>query len=142
MLVSSSTAKPLGNDLYRLVAVSSVLVGLFFAAGASGHIVAVWPMVVGETNDFYTQRQVLLLPGFVLATSCLVNFCACWPLWQGKRWALHLALIINLLASLYLGYLLHRGIPDHPIAVFLAVASTQVILLGAIKAGFIWPTVG
>lgn len=127
------------NALYRLAGAGSALLGLLFLVGASGHLSATWPMVVADPPE--NRSLWLLLPGLILAITGLFNVSLCWGLWAGKPLSRRLAFIVNLLATFYLAYLLHRGVPDHPIGFFLAFASSQVILLGAIRAGFTWPAV-
>lgn len=128
------------NALYRLAGVGSVLLGLLFLVGASGHLSETWPMVVADPPENRSLR--LLLPGLILALAGLLNVSLCWGLWVAKPVASRLTVIVNLLVTFYLAYLLHRGVPDHPIGFFLAFASSQTILLGAIQAGLTWPAAG
>lgn len=141
MSITSPAAKLSGNGLYPIAATSSVFVGLFFCAGAYGHLAAAWSLMMENADLSGSQRLGLLLPGLLLAVTAFVNLCSAGPLWIGRRWVMPLALVVNLLATLYLGYLLHRGVPDHPIGVFLALASSHGILLGAIALGLTWPAV-
>ena len=138
---SSSQHKPARNSLYSLASVGGVLLGAFLLAGAYGHFEAVWPMIDSGADS--KRRIALLLPGTVLLVTGLVNVGLCWTLWIGRHWSLHLALALNSLATIYIGYLLYRGVvPDHPIGIFLALVSSYVLLLGAIRAGLTWPATG
>lgn len=138
MSVSGNTEKVVHrNDLYRLAGAGSVLLGLLFLAGASGHLSATWPLVVAEPPE--NRNLWLLLPGLILTITGIFNTSFCLGLWMGKTLARRLTFTVNLLASLYLAYLLHLGVPNHPIGLFLAFTSSQTILLGAIQAGFTWP---
>lgn len=141
MSVSSSpVGVPPLNALFRLAGAGSALLGLLFLVGASGHLSETWPMIVADSLN--NRSLWLLLPGLILAITSLLNVSLCWGLWAGKPLARRLAFTVNLLATFYLAYLLHRGVPDHPIGFFLAFTSSQVILLGAIQAGLTWPAAG
>ena len=137
MWVTSTAELPCGA-LNRIAATSGGLLGLLLLAGASGHLIGVWPtiMVPQSPHVFF-----LLFPGLVLAITALVNLLMCYPLWLGEPWANRLALIINTAAALYFAYLLPRGIPGHPIGLFLALVASQTIVLGALSAGLVWPVV-
>lgn len=141
MSVSSPAAAIPSNGLYRIAALSSVFVGLFFCAGAYGHMAAAWSLMASNPELPTSQRLGLLIPGLLLTVTALVNLCSGWPLWRGRRWIVQPALLVNLVAAFYLSYLLHRGVPDHPIGVFLVLVASHGILLGAIKAGLTWPAV-
>ena len=139
MSVSKPLIEPPHNGLYRIAGASGFLLGLLLLAGTSGHITAVWPMVTGEINVPVRRVLLLLLPGLILAISTLVNLLLCQALWTGRRWALTLTLGVNLIAAVYFAYLLHRGVQDHPIGLFLAFIASQVIVLAAIQIGLTWP---
>ena len=139
MSVSEAGNESQRNSLYSIAAVGGILLGAFLLAGAYGHFAAVWPGVTGEPDAATRERFSLLFPGIVLAATGVVNVALCRALWTGTYWALQLALAMNLLAAVYLGYLLTRGVPGHPIGEFLAVVLSYVVLLGAIRMGLIWP---
>ena len=139
MSVSDPGSPSPRNSLYSLASVGGVLLGAFLLAGASGHFAAVWPVLAGETNLSADQRFSLVLPGVVLLASGLIDIGLCRALWTGTSWALALALAVTVVAAIYFGYLLNRGVPDHPIGVFLALVSSYVLLLGAIRLGLTWP---
>ena len=135
---ASEVAGESRNGLNALAAAAAVLLGLFLLAGASGHLVATWPAM--SNGDLSTgQRVVLMLPGLILLTGAVVNLGLCWALWSGTRWALHTALACNLGVAVYCGWLLVRGVPEHPIGLFLAVVASDIVLLGAIRIGLVWP---
>ena len=126
------------NGLHVLAAAVAVVLGLFLLAGAGGHLVATWPALSG--GDLAAGRRILLLlPGLVLLTGAVVNLALCWALWLGRRWAQHAALVCNVGVAVYCGWLLVRGVPEHPIGLFVAMVSSDVVLLGAIRAGLVWP---
>lgn len=139
--MSASDPLPPKNSLYNVASVGGVLLGAFLLAGAYGHFAAVWPTVVEATAA--GRRVALLFPGTVLLVTGLINIALCMALWKGKRRPLPLALVLNTLVMVYLGYLLYRNVaPDHPIGVFLALVTSYVLLLSAIKAGLTWPATG
>ncbi|MEM7612092.1 MAG: hypothetical protein AAF270_10455 [Pseudomonadota bacterium] len=121
------------NLLPRTAAIGGVLLGLMLAAGAYGHIFAVWSMI--------DANRTLLLPALSLAFASLINIALCPPLWVGEQWAVTAALIANAAATGYLVYLLLQGVPNHPIGFFVALVSSHVVVLGAVRAGLVWPAV-
>ncbi|WP_444931325.1 hypothetical protein ACJJIF_05965 [Microbulbifer sp. SSSA002] len=140
MLASRSRGDFQRNALYRLAAFGAVILGLFFTLGAQGHFVAIWPVVTsGEMG--LSRRLLLMLPGVMLAGTVVLNLLLCKPLWQERGYALNVALAGNLLVMSYLLYLMIRGVPNHPIGVFLALEMSFVILLAGIRAGLVWPAV-
>jgi len=139
MSASEKTFPVTRNALYSLAAAGAVLLGLFLLAGAGGHIVAVWPSLDAAANPTPGNPVTLLLPGGVLATTGVLNLGLSAPLWKGNRRALNWALACNIVAAAYCGWLLLRGVPDHPIGLFLAVTSSEVLLLSAVRAGLVWP---
>ncbi len=138
---SSPEGLPTRNSLHSLASVFGVLLGAFLLAGAYGHFEAVWPIVDGGAEP--ERRVALLLPGAVLLFTGLLNIGLCRALWTGAGWALLLALAANSLAVLYLGFLLYQSVvPDHPIGTFLALVSSFVLILAALRAGLTWPATG
>lgn len=132
--------QPTCNALYRIASVGGLLMGLFLMSAAYGHFVAVWPVIDGSSDSSQSSRLSLLLPGLLLVTTALINIGLCRVLWIGMRWALHLALVFNVLAAMYLIYLLlGQAVPDHPIGPFVALVSSYIILLAAIRLGLVWP---
>ena len=127
------------SALHRLAAVIGVGLGGLLLLGSYGHFEAVWPALTGDPAATSASRASLLLPGLVLISAGLINIAVVRMLWVGTRWGLLLALLSNLLAVVYLGLLLGRGVPDHPIGLFLAVVASHALLLGAIRAGLQWP---
>ena len=128
------------NALYPLASGGGVLLGLFLLGAAYGHFSAVWPVIAGSEAPPNSSRLSLLLPGLLLATIGLINIGLCRHLWAGKRWALHLALVLNVLAGMYLVYLLlSQAVPNHPIGIFVALVSSYLIMLAVIRLGLIWP---
>ncbi|WP_444946626.1 hypothetical protein ACJJIP_08275 [Microbulbifer sp. VTAC004] len=140
MLVSRSIRALQRNALYRLAAISAVILGLFLTLGAQGHFTAVWPLVASDGMGL-SRRLLLMLPGVMLAGTAVLNFLLCKPLWQVRGYALNVTLAGNLLAMCYLFYLMIRGVPNHPIGVFLALEMSFVLLLVATRAGLVWPAV-
>ncbi|MFK8017120.1 MAG: hypothetical protein AB8G17_16980 [Gammaproteobacteria bacterium] len=130
------------NLLHRLAAAGGVLLGLFFVAGALGHVAAAWPAVDSSATPPGTRHFAILLPGLILLSTGLLNILLCKSLWSGTAWALQLALVINVIAAAYLAHLLSKGMPGHPIGIFVALVSSHVILLGAIRLGLVWPASG
>ena len=117
-----------------------LLLGAFLLLAAYGHFSAVWPAVEAAMGRSEDSRYSLLLPGLLLVFTGLINISLCRALWTGTRWALHLALFFNTLAAMYFVYLLvSQGAPDHPIGPFVAMVSSYLILLGAIRLGLVWP---
>jgi len=141
-LGSESPGQTAPNSLRRLAAVGGVLLGLFFVAGALGHFAAAWPAVDGGATASGKSRFAILLPGLILVSAGLVNVGLCKALWSGSAWSLQLALVINVVATAYLAHLLSKGMPGHPIGIFVALVSSHVILLGAIRLGLVWPANG
>jgi hypothetical protein len=132
---------PPKNSLYNLAAVSGAVLGAFLLLGAYGHFAAVWPMISDEPES--NRRIALLFPGTVLLATGLIDIALCMPLWKGQPRPLMLALVLNTLAMVYLGYLLFvNAAPDHPIGIFLALVASYVLLLSVIKAGLTWPAPG
>ena len=140
MSASSATQDVQRNALYNLAAASAVFLGALLTLGAYGHFVAVWAQMLD--GDAGLQRRLLLmLPGAMLAGTAVLNILLSKPLWQARSYALIAALVGNLLAMVYLVYLLIRGVPGHPIGTFLALEMSFVILLVGIQAGLVWPAV-
>lgn len=138
MSASSSSQGLQRNALYNLAAAGAVLLGVLITLGAYGHFVAVWSQITGEDTALL-RRLLLMLPGATLAGTAALNILLSKPLWQARGYALTVTLVGNLLAMLYLIYLMIQGVPDHPIGVFLALEMSFVILLIAIRAGLVWP---
>lgn len=137
---SRSTRVSQRNALYRLAAISAVILGLFLTLGAQGHLVAIWPMVTSEGTDL-SHGLLLMLPSMMLAGAAVLNLLLCKPLWQERGYALNVTLASNLLTMSYLFYLMIRGVPNHPIGVFLALEMSFVLLLVVTRAGLVWPAV-
>ncbi|WP_444922377.1 hypothetical protein ACJJID_08725 [Microbulbifer sp. CnH-101-G] len=137
---SKSTRALQRNALYRLAAIGAVILGLFLTLGAQGHFVAIWPMVISDEMDL-SHGLLLMLPGVMLAGTAALNLLLCKPLWQERGYALNVTLTGNLLTMSYLFYLMIRGVPNHPIGVFLALEMSFVLLLVATRAGLVWPAV-
>jgi hypothetical protein len=130
------------NALYNLASGGGFLLGFFLLAAAYGHFSAVWPAIESATGSSGGGRFPLLLPGLLLAMTGLINIGLCRVLWIGIRWALQLSLVINLLAAMYFAYLLLGQVaPNHPIGMFVALVSSYIILLAAIRIGLVWPAV-
>lgn len=127
------------NLLYVLAAIGGAFVGCSLLLGAYGHLAAVLPAIGGEDNASIVRRLALVLPGLFLLVPGVLNFALCRFLWDGKLWSLRLALTGNGLALAYLVYLLWKGVPGHPVGIFLAIIASYVVLLGAIRSGLIWP---
>lgn len=128
------------NSLYNLAAIGGALLGLFLIIAAHGHLWAVWPDINSGKSASGSSRLVLILPGLILATIGLMNIAIFRVLWVGMNWALHLALIINVLAAAYFTYLLlGQSAPGHPIGQFVATMCSYIILLMAIRVGLVWP---
>lgn len=123
------------NALYRIAAVGGVAVGALLIAGAWGHFAAVWNRL-GEPGH---SRLALMAPGMLLLATGATNLCVCLSLWRGAIWAQRVALGTNLIAAGYFAYLLIRGVPDHPIGLFLAIVTGHAIVLASINAGLRWP---
>ncbi|WP_231757241.1 hypothetical protein [Microbulbifer elongatus] len=88
------------------------------------------------------RRLLRLLPGTILAGAAVLNMLFSRPLWQTHSYALTATLVGNLLATLYLIYLMIAGVPDHPIGVFLTMKTSLLILLTALRCGLVWPVAG
>ncbi len=139
--MSGSSQPPPKNSLYNVASVYGGLLGAFLIAGAFGHFAAVWPTVI---DGLGSDRLVgLFFPGALLLTTGLLNLGSCFALWAEKRRWLLTTLLINVGAMLYLAYLLWSGVvPNHPIGLFLALVSSYLVLLCALRAGLIWPAPG
>lgn len=146
-MVSDSGHQPARNSLPRnslwgIASVGGLLLGFFLLAAAYGHFAAVWPTIDSGTAPSYKSRFSMLLPGLLLVITGLIDIGLCRVLWVGMRWALQLALVFNVLAAIYLTYLLlSQAAPDHPIGPFVALVSSYIILLAAIRLGLVWPAV-
>lgn len=128
------------NDLYRLAAVTSVLLALFLFAGASGHLVAIWPEM-SATDAGATPRQwLLLVPGLVLAIGCVANGTLALGLWLRRALARNIALLVNAACAAYFAYLLAKGVPGHPIGIFLSLVLSQILILSGLLLGLVWPS--
>jgi len=136
--LSSPTSGLQRNALYNLTAGGAVLLGVFLTLGAYGHFVAVWAQMMGEDTAL-PRRLLLMLPGAMLAATAVLNLLISKSLWQARGYALTVALVGNLIAMVYLVYLLIRGVPGHPIGTFLALEMSYVILLVGLRAGLVWP---
>ena len=134
---SESISQPRRNHLHALAAVGGLVMGVFLLLGAYGHYAAVWPMLDAPLDE---GRFRLLLPGLMLALPGVINIVVCRAVWVGARWSVNLSLAANILAAVYLGYQLFRGVPGHPIGLFLALVSSYTLLLVAIRLGLVWPT--
>ena len=125
------------NGLHRLAAAGAVLVGVFLLMGAAGHFEAVLPVIDDperEANGF-----ALLLPGLILAAAGVFSVSLCKALWDAARWAVNVALTTNALALIYLLYLMWRGVPDHPVALFTGIVACNLLVLVVTRAGLTWP---
>ena len=131
---SDPPAQP-ATGLCRIAAVSGVAIGALLLAGAWGHFAAIWDRL----GDPDASRLSLLAPGIFLTVAGVINGALCVSIWAARRWAHWLALAANLFATGYFALLLSRGIPDHPIGLFLAVVAGHTLVLGAIAAGLTWP---
>ena len=80
-------------------------------------------------------------PGWSLLVSGRVNCASCAVLWLGKRWSLHMAVVASLIAVSYFAYLFCRGVPDHPIGLFLGFTTSYLMLLAGLRLGLTWPAV-
>ncbi len=125
------------NGLHRLAAGGAVLVGTFLMMGAYGHIMAVLPVMQSGASD--SGSFALSLPGVILATAGVLSVALCKALWDGRPWALNGAIVINALALIYFSYLLWRGLPGHPVAMFTGVVACNTVLLLATRFGLVWP---
>ncbi|WP_237064848.1 hypothetical protein [Microbulbifer guangxiensis] len=141
MSASSASQDLQRNALYNLAAVGALLLGILLTLGAYGHFVAIWAKMMSEDTALL-HRLLLMLPGAVLAGTAALNLLFSKPLWQARTYALTVILAGNLLAMLYLIYLIIQGVPDHPIGVFLALEMSFVILLVSLRAGLKWPAAG
>lgn len=141
--MSATKTKPstTDNDLYRLAAIASFLLGLVLMAGASGHLLAVWPALGSDSGSSGPRGWLILLPGFALAGACMANVMCTLALWRRRPLALHVSLVVNASCATYLAFLLAKGIPGHPIGIFLTLVMSQIVLLSAIAAGLVWPVV-
>lgn len=142
MSVSSLAHRTPRNGLYPMAAVCGLLMGALLLAGAWGHFTATWPALSGAAQPELSARLALLTPGVILLVSGLVNVVVCSVLWQGKRWALLMALAANLIAVGYFAYLFSRGVPGHPIGLFLGFTTSYFALLTAIQLGLTWSAQG
>ncbi|MEO0575016.1 MAG: hypothetical protein AAF004_06095 [Pseudomonadota bacterium] len=137
MMLGSERHHQSRNALLTVASVSGVLIGLFLFLGAHGHFSAVIPKIeVTQKRTF-----LLLLPGVVLVVAGAINIALCKALWAGRRWALHIGLLSNGLTVIYFSYLLHKGVPNHPIGMFLALLASYLIVLISIRMGLVWPAV-
>ncbi len=136
--MSATEQNAIDNDLYRLAAVTGLLLGSFLLAGASGHLIAVWPILPLESGEISAQVWSLLFPGLVLACGCIANLTLTIGLWRGRSRAMYASLSFNAVCAIYLAFLLAKGVPGHPIGKFLTLVSCQVLLLSAIAAGLVW----
>jgi len=138
-LVSNESTKTQSNLLYRLAALYGTLLGTLLILGAFGHIQGVWMRLIADSNLPISSKLPLLLPGVILAATGLLNFLFFRALWEAKEKAQSITLLVNVIASIYFAKLLHQGIPDHPIGLFLSSSLCHVILLSVIHAGLSWP---
>ncbi|MEM6808833.1 MAG: hypothetical protein AAGA41_10205 [Pseudomonadota bacterium] len=141
MSVSSLIRQSPRNALYPVVAVCGVLMGTLLLAGAAGHFAATWPVLDGGPQPELRARLALMLPGVILLVSGMINVAICAVLWLGKRWSLHMAIVANLIAVSYFAYLFSRGVPDHPIGLFLGFTTSYLMLLAGLRLGLTWPAV-
>lgn len=124
------------NGLYPLSAAGLLLVGAFLMLGAYGHFEAVLPSLSDVDQDANTFA--LLLPGLILAAAGVLSVALCKSLWDGSRRGLDAALAINTLALGYLLYLLWKGVPGHPVAMFTGIVACNLLLLLATRLGMVW----
>ena len=134
----ASEPAPSLNLLYRVAAGSGAILTLFLLVGAWGHFAAIWPRLTGP-EAASTDRILLILPGAVLLLCGLANLATLYGLWRSGKISVVLALLINVGAAGYFAYLLARGVPDHPIGLFLALVAGHTVLLGSLQAGLRWP---
>ncbi|MEL7297300.1 MAG: hypothetical protein AAGJ86_06535 [Pseudomonadota bacterium] len=123
------------NALYHIAAVGGVVVGALLLAGAWGHFAAVWDRLIDPAQS----RLALLAPGILLLSTGVINLGFCVWIWRHAIWAQRVALAANLIAAGYFAYLLSRGVPNHPIGLFLAVVGGHTIILASISIGLRWP---
>ncbi len=139
MSVSSLIKQSPRNALYPVAAVCGVLMGALLLAGAWGHFAATWPALNGEPQPEPGERLALMLPGVILLVTGMINVAVCAVLWIGKRWSLHMAIAANLIAVGYFAYLFSRGVPGHPIGLFLGFTTSYLMLLAGLLLGLSWP---
>lgn len=128
------------NGLYRLAAISAILVGVFLILGGYGHIVGVLPRI--SAAESVAEQLRLWSPGLILGLAGAFSIALSRMLWGGRRLAVDAALGISALALSYLVYLLHRGVPEHPVGLFTGIVACQGVLLLALRAGLVWPVPG
>lgn len=139
MSVFDSKKQSPRSALHALAAVGGVLIGFFLLAGAYGHYAAVGPVLDGAADPLPNDRFGLLLPVLMLALPGVIDIGVCRAVWAGKQWSLNLAAAANFSAAIYLAYQMLRGIPGHPIGLFLALVSSYTLVLAAIRMGLEWP---
>ncbi|MEM1439637.1 MAG: hypothetical protein AAF545_00370 [Pseudomonadota bacterium] len=139
MSVSSLIKQSPRNALYPVAAVCGLLMGALLLAGAWGHFAATWPVLNGEPQPVLRERLAIMLPGVILLVSGMINVAVCAVLWLGKRWSLQLAIAANLIAVGYFAYLFSRGVPGHPIGLFLGFTTSYLMLLTGLRLGLTWP---
>ena len=125
------------NSLYPISATTGGLLTILLTLGAYGHFAAIWLQLVNSPEAW--RSALLALPGLMLAATAAINLLLFKPLWQTKHWALWGALTANALTLCYLVWLMWRGVPNHPIGVFLTLQLSYVIMLSATAAGLRWP---
>ena len=123
------------NGLHILAAAGAMLVGVFLLIGAAGHLQAVLPSIRDGSGD---NALSLLLPGLLLAVAGALNVSSCRPLWDGGRLAMNAALAVNVLALIYLVYLLQKGVPGHPVGLFTGIVACYAVLLALTRLGLVW----
>ncbi|MEM6639704.1 MAG: hypothetical protein AAF610_07365 [Pseudomonadota bacterium] len=133
--MSGSEAGLAGLGLYRIASANCVLVGLLCLTGAHGHVFAVWDSVVDASGS----RVALLMPAVQLAFTGFSNLLLAAAVWRRGSLAIWMALFINVVAAVYFSCLLHQGVTDHPIGLFLAVVAAHSLVLVALKMGLMWP---
>ncbi|MEM9305370.1 MAG: hypothetical protein AAGE01_24895 [Pseudomonadota bacterium] len=139
MSVSDTATPEAKNSLPRVASGAGVFVGIFLLLGGLGHLSGVQAALERAAATPDESTFILILPALLLISAGAINLGLCIPLWRGLGWSINSALIANVLTTAYVAYLLSAGVPDHPIGTFLAILASFVVLLGALRAGLVWP---
>lgn len=124
------------NGLHRFAGGGALLVGGLLVTAAFGHFQAVLPLINDSPDE--VSGFTLLFPGFVLVATGALSMLCCKALWDGRQWAVNLALAGNTLAFIYLLYLMRQTLPGHPIAIFTGTLACNLLLLALIRVGLVW----